>query len=113
MENFALVYARKSDGTRNRRIEVSEIRYGVAIVAIKVEYNLIEDNFHVNESVASDKIVLKTLYKDKKDQIYYKGPGKYSNYKTIETNSGKTYLDSDQLKELDDYIKRYKEYLEK
>jgi hypothetical protein len=107
-EKFALVSAYKSDTTRNRRIEVSDDDHMVVVVAIKVEYKLIEDNFdHVHYSSDNDKVVLKTLYRDKDKKIYYKGAGKYSNYKTKEANSDKTYLNEEQMKELRDYLSRY------
>ena len=108
IEQFALVSAYKTDTTRNRRIEVSENNSMVVVVAIKVEYKLIEDDFtHIHNSSDSDKTVLKTLYRDKDKKIYYKGAGKYSNYKTKSSNTDKTYLTYEQMRDLKDYMTRY------
>lgn len=115
-ELFALTTARKTDDIRDKRVEVGDVEknwYYVVVVAIKVDYALIEDSFdHLHDSGASNNTVLKTLYKNKDGKIYYTGAGKYSSYITKKSNSDRTFLTEDQMKKLEDYIDRYKKFKE-
>ena len=112
-EKFALVKASNNSGTRSRRIELLSGMHSSIVAAIKVEYKLINDHLgYVNDSNDSDRIVLKTLYKDKNERIYYNGVGEYGNWKTVKENSGRTYLTEDQMNQLNDYVNRFNEFVE-
>lgn len=115
-ELFALTTARKTDYIRDKRIELGDVekhQYYAVIVAIKVDYILLEDSFdHLHQTTDGNKTVLKTLYKNKDGKIYYTDAGKYSNYMTKEANSGRKFLTKDQMEALEDYIERYKKFKE-
>jgi len=107
-EQFALVSGYTSDSTRKRKIELAVDGFIVTNVAIKINYKLITDSFdHIHSSNAADKIVLKTIYKDKHDKLYYKGAGQYSHPTTKASSNAKNFLNGIQLDALKDYIRRY------
>lgn len=116
-EQFALIDTFRVKSGGKKRLDLSDLYHNdndrkIIVVAKKVTYKLIEDDFdHFHHTTDSDKTVLKMLYIDRHDKIYYNGTGQYSNYKTKARNTGKTYLTEEELESLDDYIKRLVKHL--
>lgn len=113
-EKFALVRASVNDKNRKKRIEVSSEDFEAIVVAIKVDYISIHDNItHVHWGNESDKTVLKIIYKDRHNKLYYTGREQYGNKALLEKIDDKIYLTEKEEKDMYSFIIRYKENMKK